>query len=111
MPKKKGMLPLLDGMPVDIAKIVDNHANDRVISQGLSVRLKTFVPYREICMRFNMSFCAPLQEFMELFVAYYSDKKRFDAAMKRYGKEHDEQKVHTTKRPKKERKPCDKLFH
>lgn len=112
MPKKPTKFPLLDDLKLDFGKIADDNANDRVIAQGVSVRLKTFIPYRKLCKMFGMNFCAPIQQFMELFVDHYRDPKVLEAALKRYGKEAEEQKpmVKKTRIKDKEKKPCDRLY-
>lgn len=98
-----------------IKRLVDEHSNDRVVSQGLSVRLKFFVPYREICRKLNMNFCAPLQSFMELFVGYFSDSKHLQEALSKYGNEKKEMEKaaprtsDSAKKMRRERKPCDRV--
>lgn len=101
-----------------INRLLDEHSNDRVVSQGLSVRLKTFTPYREICRRLNMNFCAPLQSFMEMFVDHFSRGKNLQEALKRYGAERERMEkaaprtseaAKQKRREKREKKPCDRV--
>ncbi len=101
-----------------IAALLDEHSNDRVVSQGLSVRLKTFTPYREICRRLNMNFCAPLQSFMEMFVDHFSRGKNLQEALKRYGAERERMEkaaprtsdaAKQKRRERREKKPCDRI--
>lgn len=101
-----------------IRALLDEEANDRVVSQGLSVRLKTFTPYREICRRLNMNFCSPLQRFMERFVEYFMEAKNLQEALKRYGAERERMEkaaprtseaAKRKRRERREKKPCDRI--
>ncbi|HOW50532.1 MAG TPA: hypothetical protein PLV42_00650 [bacterium] len=67
----------LDKMKIDFEKIVGIHARDSFASQTLSIRHRTFAPYRELCKKLDMHYFAPVQEFIEMFVKHYEDDRKY----------------------------------